>query len=315
MAQGMLQPPVTWAEDRATQRCDPSADPGAKTKGRAGRRAFVVAARLSTLRDWRESDKRSRHDAATRPAGCRPTLANTERQEFQFPLNQHRGRLHVTWCWREDPDLKTNHDLMYAYSDDRGRTWQNNAGRSIGHGGQSPVNVESPGIVVAPIAFGWGMMNQLTQDVDGQGRVHVILWHNPLDAPGPNHDLNAWRYYHYWRDESGRWNGQALPFFGRKPRLVVDESGDALMVFNKGRDLEYHGHEHGGKLHVAAATAKARWTDWRVVYTSDRDFVGEPRVDLLRWRAEHLLSVYVQQKPDLPGNPSPLRLIEFEPHF
>jgi hypothetical protein len=97
-------------------------------------------------------------------------------------------------------------------------------------------------------------------------------------------------------------------------RWQVLKTNHALMVFNKGPDLEYHGREHGGRLHVAAATEKARWTDWRVVYTSDRGFVGEPRVDLLRWRAERLLSVYVQQKPNQPGNPSPLRLIEFEPH-
>jgi len=55
-----LEPLVAWAEDRATQRCDPSADPGAKTEGRA----------------------------ATLPAGCPSILANAERQEFQFPVNQ-----------------------------------------------------------------------------------------------------------------------------------------------------------------------------------------------------------------------------------
>jgi hypothetical protein len=73
----------------------------------------------------------------------------------------------------------------------------------------------------------------------------------------------------------------------------------------------YHTLDRGGKLHIAAATAKSQWTDWRVVTTSDRDYVGEPRVDVLRWRDERVLSVYVQQKPDLPGNPSPLRLIDF----
>ncbi len=221
-----------------------------------------------------------------------------------------RGRLHVTWCWRESPDLKTNHDLMYAFSDDRGATWKNNAGETIGTS-QSPITVESPGIVVVPIACGWGMMNQLTQDVDAEGRVHVVLWHNPPDATGPNHDLNAWRFYHYRREENGAWHREALPFFGRKPRLVVDNGGDALLVFNKGTNLEYHGQDSGGKLHVAAASAKSQWTDWRVVYTSDRDFVGEPRVDVLRWRVESGLSVYVQQKPDLPGKPSPLRLLDF----
>jgi len=61
-----LEPLVAWAEDRATQRCDPSADPGAKTEGRAVRSAT----------------------AATLPAGCPSILANAERQEFQFPVNQ-----------------------------------------------------------------------------------------------------------------------------------------------------------------------------------------------------------------------------------
>jgi hypothetical protein len=36
-----LQPDSAWTEDRATQRCDPSADPGAKTDGAAGRRPVL----------------------------------------------------------------------------------------------------------------------------------------------------------------------------------------------------------------------------------------------------------------------------------
>ena len=33
MVRGALQPDMTWAEDRAPVRTDPSADPGAKTEG------------------------------------------------------------------------------------------------------------------------------------------------------------------------------------------------------------------------------------------------------------------------------------------
>jgi hypothetical protein len=83
-----LRSEAAWAEDRATQRCDPSADPGAKTEGRAVRCLTAATARPSTLRDWHQSAKPSRHDAATLPAGCPPQLANAKRQEFQFPLNQ-----------------------------------------------------------------------------------------------------------------------------------------------------------------------------------------------------------------------------------
>ncbi len=49
--------PMTWAEDRATVGTDPSADPGAKTEGRAGNR-FACSARSShPLRDWHQRGK------------------------------------------------------------------------------------------------------------------------------------------------------------------------------------------------------------------------------------------------------------------
>ena len=60
---------TAWAEGRATQRCDPSADSGAKTERRA------VAAdgghRQLALRDLHQCGKPSRHDAATSSTGCR----------------------------------------------------------------------------------------------------------------------------------------------------------------------------------------------------------------------------------------------------
>ena len=83
----MLQPKAAWAEDRATQRCDPSADPGAKTG--AGARYSLALLPFYPLRDWHQSDKPSRQDAATLPTGCLSQLANAERQKFQFPVNQH----------------------------------------------------------------------------------------------------------------------------------------------------------------------------------------------------------------------------------
>jgi len=81
-----LQRKTAWAEDRATVRTDPSADPGAKTEERAvGTKR--VAARLP-LRDWRESDKPSRHDAVTLRQDAPFQLANAERSKFQFTVNQ-----------------------------------------------------------------------------------------------------------------------------------------------------------------------------------------------------------------------------------
>jgi hypothetical protein len=60
---------LAWAEDRATQRCDPSAGPGAKTGVRAELRRSVPLLSCP-LRDWPKGDQPSRHDAATRRIGC-----------------------------------------------------------------------------------------------------------------------------------------------------------------------------------------------------------------------------------------------------
>jgi hypothetical protein len=89
MLTAALQPDSAWAEDRATQRCDPSAVPGAKTDGAArGRPVFNIP-----HRDWHQSAKPSRHEAATALAGCPSKLANTDPSTFQFPLNQDTASL------------------------------------------------------------------------------------------------------------------------------------------------------------------------------------------------------------------------------
>jgi hypothetical protein len=34
------------------------------------------------------------------------------------------GTLHISWVWRESPDVASNHDMGYARSKDGGRTWE-----------------------------------------------------------------------------------------------------------------------------------------------------------------------------------------------
>jgi hypothetical protein len=77
---------VTRAEDTALLRSNRSAVPGAKTEERVV--GFRATARPSSLRDWPQSDKPSRHDAATRLTGGPSPLANVHPPQFQFTVNQ-----------------------------------------------------------------------------------------------------------------------------------------------------------------------------------------------------------------------------------
>ncbi|HSI08408.1 MAG TPA: BNR repeat-containing protein [Rariglobus sp.] len=233
------------------------------------------------------------------------------------------ARLHLSWCWRENPpgeplDLRTNHDLCYAYSDDFGRTWKNNAGVEIARlstgGDDRPITVSSPGSVVYETKFRWGQMNTTTEHVDTKGRVHIVSWQNPPEASAATQDTNQWRYYHYYGQPGQKWTQTRLPFYGRKPQVVVGKQGGVWVIFTKGDDLNYSNRsDTGGRLMIAAARDAGTWTKWEIVWTSDRDFVGEPLLDYDRWDATGILSIYAQEKPAKPGAPSALRVLDFQP--
>jgi hypothetical protein len=156
-------------------------------------------------------------------------------------------------------------------------------------------------------------MNVTTQFVDAKGRVHVIRWQNPPDAAQPSKDLNAWRYCHYWRDTAGKWHRQLLPFHGRKPQVVVAKNGNIFVIYCQGPDLNYHQKVAAGVLKISAASEASGWSDWTTVWESERQFVGEPLTDNGRWNMAEILSVYAQEAPATPGNPSPLHVVDFKP--
>ena len=239
---------------------------------------------------------------------------STSRCAYPNPLRYAAdGLLHLTWSWREGVEprnLTTNHDLLHAFSADRGRTWNDGSGRRIGVTGSQPIAIDTPGIAALPTTFGWGQMNTTTQYVDRLSRVHVVSWLNPRDAAGPSLDMNTWIYLHCWRDLQGTWHENRLPFAGRKPQLVLDQQDTAYLVFVDGSERNYHGSDHGGRLRVACAAAEDGWTRWNFLDVPEGNFVGEPLLDPLRWQRDRVLSIYLQGRPEMAGQPSPLHVID-----
>ena len=84
MRRRRAQSTSTWAEDTALQRCTRSAVPGAETEARAvypppGFLRFGISTHATNLRGTTP-----RHTDRTSPS----QLANADRPEFHFPLNQ-----------------------------------------------------------------------------------------------------------------------------------------------------------------------------------------------------------------------------------
>jgi hypothetical protein len=226
--------------------------------------------------------------------------------------------LHATWVWRESSQ-GSNHDLMYAYSADRGRTWLNNKGELLGE----PPGVNSPGIKVVTISRLHGLMNTHGQTVDSKGRVHVVMWHctdqslrTASSRPGEQRwgPPQARRYHHYWRARDGKWHHRELPpVAGNRPKIFMDKFDNAYVIYGTRRRSAKlaDGHLHAeGDLVMTAATATSKWEDWKVIHVENGPFVNEMLGDNYRWAKEGVLSVMVQQSPERAHQPTPLRILD-----
>ena len=228
------------------------------------------------------------------------------------------GLLHATWVWREDAQ-GSNHDLMYAWSDDGGVTWYNNNGRLL----NEPAHVNSTGIKVVDIGREYGLMNTHGQAIDKEGRVHVIMWHctdETLEKAGSEPGEFRWgapearRYHHYWRDLNGNWQHHQLPWIaGDRPKLFVDETNTVFVIHSARLKTQNNNLiAEPGDLVIAAASAESEWTDWKIIYVEKGPFVNEMLGDPVRWKSDGILSVMVQKMPEEKHQPTALRILDFQ---
>jgi hypothetical protein len=210
---------------------------------------------------------------------------------YPHGLSYTRGgsRLHLSWCWRETPDASTNHDLLYVYSDDHGRTWKNNIGTTVATTGASSVSKNSSGINVWPIGQNRGLINQEHMAIDATGRVHVLLSHMP-DAQADDADFTSARtksqFFHYWRNTSGTWTRTAmgLPVVANfRGKLAISSSSNVYAVLPD--------------LRIAAASAASSFASWVVLNNADSGrFFSDPLIDTARLVTEDKLTVFYPQK-------------------
>jgi len=198
------------------------------------------------------------------------------------------GGWHISWSWRETPDVATNHDLLYAYSPDEGRSWQ----RSTGELYQLPI-VAGNAEVAWEVPQGSELINQTSMTVDAEGRPVVATYWRDEGEEIPQFRL-VWRDSDGWRMSQVGERTEAFQLSGggtkripiSRPQVVASRSGAIHMIY---RELS-----RGGV--TIATSLSAQRDDWLVrdVWTES---VGlwEPSYDPALWKRDEVLHLFLQR--------------------
>ncbi len=227
-----------------------------------------------------------------------------------------QGTLHISWVWRETPDVASNHDMCYACSKDGGLTWQ----RSTGEKYKLPITAANAEYAFR-IAQNSELINQTSMFADGQGHPYIATYWRDAGKTIPQ--------YHLIYNSNGKWRTADLGF--RKTPFSLSGVGTKsipvsrpqVVAWKEGKNLAaalfFRDNERGDKVSVAI-NRNLSTNQWKVSDLSDAA-VGswEPSYDTELWKEKHLLDLFVQKtiqvdnegKANLP--PQPIQVIEWKP--
>lgn len=237
-----------------------------------------------------------------------------KRNAYWQAFVDQQGHVHISWVWRESPDVVSNHDLCYAVSRDGGISWERADGRSY----RLPVTASAAEIVY-PVSQGSELINQTSMFVNEKGYpVIATYWRGKKGVPQYQlvyYNGKKWRH----SDTGFRSTGFTLSGAGTKKipvsrPLVVGWSGNGKEY----TALLFRDQERNDRISVAW-TKMGKKLKWRVQDISDYSTGSwEPLIDAALWGKEKKLHVFVQtvSQADAEGlsatTPTGVRVLELK---
>lgn len=202
------------------------------------------------------------------------------------------GTIHVSWVWRETPDVHSNHDMCYACSKDGGKTWMKSTGELY----TLPINAGTAEVVKV-IPQGSNLINQTSMTTDADGNPFIATYYK---ASG-----DSCTQFHIIYKQDGNWKSSAatnrkLDFeLGGVGSRSIPISRPQLMILKQGTQqllaLIYRDEEQGNNVVLATSplTEQLNWTSQVISpYPVDR---WEPSYDSELLRLQNKIQLYYQR--------------------
>lgn len=230
----------------------------------------------------------------------------------------HKGTIHVSWVWRESPNVATNHDMSYACSKDGGLTWQKSTGEQY----SIPITKASAEIALK-IPQNSELINQTSMSADKQGNPFIATYWREQNSDIPQ--------YHVVYNTGKEWKSSNLDF--RKTAFSLSGVGTKripiarpqIMVNNLKSKLSgliiFRDAERGDKVSVVKIKnfKKNKWSVQDLTDTSVGSW--EPSFDTELWSKKGKLNLFIQSvqqvdgegKADIPAQM--VQVLEWKPDF
>ena len=227
-----------------------------------------------------------------------------------------KGTIHLSWVWRESPDVASNHDLCYARSYDEGITWQKSTGEKYA----LPIT-ERSAEYIAKIPQQHELINQTSMTADEFGRPFIASYWRDDDSLIPQYHI-AFILDNQWEIKSLSFRLTPFTLSGggtkripiSRPQLIVSSRNSKVSAA-----LIFRDEERGSKV-SAAVTNNLPTSTWKIEDLYELP-VGqwEPSFDIDLWREKKLMHLFVQKVEQLdsegtmrqPG--TPVYVLEWKP--
>jgi beta-glucanase (GH16 family) len=227
-----------------------------------------------------------------------------------------RGTIHVSWVWRESPNVASNHDMAYARSTDGGKTWQKSTGKTY----KLPIT-EATAEYAAHIPQNSELINQTTITADAAGTPYIASYWRPAGTQVPQYQLihlagKTWQTSQI----SQRTTPFSLSGVGTKkipisrPQLLVSTQKGKTAAYLLFRDAE---RQDRASVLQNSDLSKSNWAAADLTSTTVGNW--EPSYDTERWKREGVLSLFVQRTGQGDGEtlenlaPQPVSVLDWTP--
>jgi hypothetical protein len=227
-----------------------------------------------------------------------------------------KGTIHLSWVWRETPDVASNHDMCYAQSVDGGKTWQKSTGEKY----QLPINA-SNAEYACKIPQHSELINQTSMFADASGKPFIATYWREENQTVPQYHLvyhtdNGWKVSNLsFRKTPFSLSGagtKSIPI--SRPQIIAWRNGkkqSAAIIF---RDAE-----RGNQVSIAQSS-DITGSNWKVSdITTSQVGAWEPAYDTELWKRKQVLDLFIQAVIQIDGEgignnqPKPVSVLEWKP--